>query len=278
LGTVPHSDDEEVNIDRVETAVRDAPQSMIAEAFRVMRTNLQFSAPQDRQRTLLITSPRPDDGKTTVACNLAAALALAGRRVLLVDANLRRPALHTVFDKVGPVGLSNCLVGETELDKVVAKTGLVNLDVVGSGPTPPNPAELLNGALARRFLDQALARYDQIIIDTPPVLLASDAAVLASMVDGVILVFRAKDNSRGQAQRAVNLLDRVNAYLFGGVLNGAQVRRGGYFREQLRMFYEYQEEEARNGRAPALPVDGRDRAIAHSEERPSDMKSDSTES
>jgi capsular exopolysaccharide synthesis family protein len=155
---------------------------------------------------------------------------------------------------------------------VLTKTDLANLDVVGSGPTPPNPAELLNSSLARRFLDQALTRYDQIIVDTPPVLLASDAAILATMVDGVILVCRAKDNSRGQAQRAVSLLDRVSAYVFGGVLNGAQVRRGGYFREQLRTFYEYQEEEGRNGRARALPVDGRERAIAPSDDASSETK------
>jgi capsular exopolysaccharide synthesis family protein len=255
---VPHADDEEVNIERVETAVRDAPRSMIAEAFRVLRTNLQFSAPQDRQRSLLVTSPRPDDGKTTVACNLAAALAMAGRRVLLVDANLRRPALHRVFEKVPAQGLSNCLVGGATLEQVLCRTSLANLDVVGSGPTPPNPAELLNSELARRFIEQALTRYDQVILDTPPVLLASDAAALATMADGAVLVCRAKDNSRGQAQRAVSLLDHVGANLFGGVLNGAQVRRGGYFREQLRTFYEYQDEERRDdGRPPALPGDGR---------------------
>ena len=266
LGTVPHADDEEVDIQRVETAVRDAPRSMIAEAFRGVRTNLQFSAPPDRQRSLLVTSPRPDDGKTTIACNLAAAQAMAGRRVLLVDANLRRPALHRVFEKVPSQGLSNCLVGGATLDQVVTKTSLANLDVVGSGPTPPNPAELLNSELARRFIEQALGRYDQVILDTPPVLLASDAAALGGMVDGVILVCRAKDNSRGQAQRAVSLLDHVGANVFGGVLNGAQVRRGGYFREQLRTYYEYQEEEGDDGRAPALPSDSRGRAIDRSDD------------
>jgi len=247
LGTVPDVDDEEIDIENVETAVQTAPHSMVAEAFRTIRTNLQFSVPADRQRTLLITSPRPDDGKTAVACNLAASIALTGRRVLLVDANLRRPALGRVFPNIGQAGLTNFLVGGADLDELICKTDMANLDVIGSGPMPPNPAELLNGSLAGKFLESALAQYDQIILDTPPALLASDASALATRVDGVILVCRAKDNSRGQAQRALSLLDRVNAFVLGGILNCAQVRRGGYFREQLRTFYEYQEEEKEEG-------------------------------
>ena len=253
LGTVPDVDDEEVDIEQVETAVRAAPHSMVAEAFRTIRTNLQFSAPVDRQRTLLITSPRPEDGKTAIACNLAASIALAGRRVLLVDANLRRPAIHRIYPDIGAEGLSNFLVGGADLDGLIRKTDVANVDVIGSGPMPPNPAELLNGALAGEFLKNALSRYDQVIIDTPPVLLASDASVLASRVDGVILVCRAKDNSRGQALRSLSLLDRVNASVFGGILNCAQVRRGGYFREQLRTFYEYQEEEGAPAGERGLP-------------------------
>ncbi len=255
LGTVPDIDDEEVDIEAVETAVREAPRSLVAEAFRTIRTNLQFSAPPNRQRTLLITSPRPEDGKTAMACNLAASIALAGRRVLLVDANLRRPALRRVYPNLGPAGLSNYLIGGADLDQLICKTDMANLDVISSGPLPPNPAELLNGALAGQFLENAASRYDQVILDTPPVLLASDASVLASRVDGVILVCRAKDNSRGQAQRALSLLDHVNATVFGGILNCAQVRRGGYFREQLRAFYDYQEEEGPVPKGRALPAE-----------------------
>lgn len=240
LGAVPHTDDEEVAIDRVETAVRDAPRSMVAEAFRRIRTGLQFSAPAEQQRTVLVTSPRPSDGKTTVACNLAMAVAQAGRRVLLVDANFHRPCLQRIFANVDKTGFSNILIGQAMLDGTVQSSTIPSLDVLGAGPIPPNPAELLNGEPCKALLHEAAARYDQVIIDTSPVLLASDGLVLSPLVDGVILVVRAQKNSRGLAKRACTLLDSVGAHLFGGVLNAALVTRGGYFREQLRAYYDYQ--------------------------------------
>jgi len=242
LGAIPDTDDEEIAIEHIETAVRDAPRCMVAEAFRSIRTNLQFAAPADRQRSIIVTSPGPEDGKTTVACNLAMVLAQGGRRVLLVDANLSRPMLHKVFEGVKPHGLSNILVGDGVLAGCVCKTTLPQLDLIGSGPMPPNPVDLLTGQYWRDFLRDAVAGYDQVIIDTPPVLLTSDACVLATTVDGVILVVRANRNSRGVARRACNLLADVNAHLFGAVLNAARVTRGGYFRKQLRAYYDYQPE------------------------------------
>jgi capsular exopolysaccharide synthesis family protein len=256
LGTVPDSDDEEVDIERIETAVKEWPNSMMAEAFRAVRTALQFSAPPERQRLVLVTSPSPEDGKTTVACNLAASLALGGRRILLVDANFRRPALHAVFSLPNTKGLSNILIGASQMDGAIVKTDLANLDVLPSGPTPPNPAERLGSPLMTQFLEEATRTYDQIILDAPPVLLASDASVISTLVDGAILVIRAKENSRGIAQRSVTVLKHVNAHVFGAVLNAAQAQRGGYFREQLRTFYDYQAEgelEAKSFADAALP-------------------------
>jgi capsular exopolysaccharide synthesis family protein len=240
LGLVPHADDEEISVKRVETAVRDAPRSMIAESYRGIRTSLQFSAPTERQRTLLVTSPHAEDGKTSVACNLAMTVAHSGRRVLLVDANLRRPKIHTLFDNVMTVGLSNVLIGDGLFSSMVARTNVDGLDVLGSGPLPPNPGELLGGQRMHDFLSEVVSRYDQIILDTAPVLLANDAQVLAPAVDGTIMVIRAKQNSRGAARRACVQLVDVGAHLFGAVLNAAQVSRGGYFREQLRAYYQYQ--------------------------------------
>ncbi|MGB9625483.1 MAG: polysaccharide biosynthesis tyrosine autokinase [Phycisphaerae bacterium] len=256
LGTVPDVDDEEVAIDRVEMAAHTSPRSLIAEAFRNIRTNLLLSAPAERQRTVLITSPKPEDGKTTVAANLAISIAQSGRRVLLVDANFRRPAIHQLFPTGSREGLSNALIGQSVLDTLVHSTALPNLDVLLPGPIPPNPAELLGGKYMGELITQAADRYDQVIFDGPPVLLVSDALVLAGVVDGVILVCRAKANSRGVAQRARDQLERVNAHLFGAVLNAAQVRRGGYFREQLRTFYDYQPEELPAATAAALPENG----------------------
>lgn len=253
LGTVPDIDDEEVAIDRVEMAAHASPRSLVAEAFRHIRTNLLLSAPAERQRTVLVTSPKPEDGKTTISANLAISIAQSGRRVLLVDANFRRPAIHQLFPNGSRDGLSNALIGQARLEELVHPTSLPNLDVLLPGPIPPNPAELLGGKYMRELLTQATERYDQVVFDGPPVLLVTDALVMAGMVDGVILVCRAKANSRGIAQRAREQLERVNAHVFGAVLNAAQVRRGGYFREQLREYYEYQPSELPAATAVALP-------------------------
>lgn len=243
LAVLPDADDEEVTIRALETAVRDEPKTMFSEVFRAMRTNLQFATTADRQRSILVTSPRPGDGKTTVACNLAVLCAQGGQRVLLIDANFRRPAVHRLFGLDGVKGFSNVLVGQASLTDVVSAGGVERLDVVPTGPMPPNPAELIGSAQTARVIAEALQRYDRVIIDAPPVLLASDAGNLATMVDGVIVVCRANASSRGMGLRTFGLLSRLNARILGCVLNAARAARGGYFREQLRTFYEYQTDE-----------------------------------
>lgn len=243
LGTVPDLDDEEVPIETIETASQTAPRSMIAEAFRTIRTNLLLTCPADRQRTILVTSARPEDGRTTVAVNLAISLAQSGRRVLLVDANFHRPRLQAIFPKANRDGLSNTLLGQARLADLTSKTDLPNLDVLTTGPIPPNPTELLGGSYLQQVITQATEQYDQVIFDGPPVLLVSDTLVMTPSVDGLILVCRAKASSRGVVQRAREQIERVEGHIFGGVLNAAQVTRGGYFREQIRDYYEYQSEQ-----------------------------------
>jgi capsular exopolysaccharide synthesis family protein len=191
------------------------------------------------------------------------AIAQGGRRVLLIDANFRRPALHRVFENIPATGLRNLLAGDADLASCAGQTTIPLLDVLGSGPTPPNPVELLGGEACRALLEEATSRYDQVIIDTAPILLASDALVMAPAVDGVVLVVRANVNSRGIARRASTLLVEVGAHLFGVVLNAARMRRGGYFREQLRTYYEYQAgaeapasmETSPGSRTPEAPAD-----------------------
>lgn len=254
LGTVPDLDDEEVPIERIELAVHTAPRSMVAEAFRSLRTNLLLSSSAERQRTLLVTSAKPEEGKTCIAVNLAISLGQSGRRVLLVDANFHRPTLHRVFSKSQRQGLSNALVGRGTLQDLVQNTDLPNVDVITTGPTPPNPAELLASSYLRELIAEAGGLYDQIIFDGPPVLLMSDGLVLASTLDGAILVCRARLTSRGVVQRAREQIERVNGRIFGAVLNAAAIRRGGYFREQIRTYYDYQSQEAiASEDAKALP-------------------------
>jgi len=243
LGTIPTSLDDEIEIERVETASIDAPHSIVAEAFRQLRANLFFSAPAEQQGVLMVSSPSGGNGKTTVATNLAISIALSGRRVLLIDANFRRPALPRIFPQIRPEGLSNILIGQSRLSDLVTGTAVPGLDVLGSGPTPPNPAELLGSSYLRDLVVDARSRYDQVIFDGPPVLLVSDAMVLAGAVDGVLLVCQYRSTSRGALQRARAQLDAINSRVFGAVLNMVETRAGGYFRKHYREFYEYHERE-----------------------------------
>ncbi len=249
LGTVPVLDDEEAAVEDIETAARVAPNSLVAESFRQIRANLLFSAPMDQLRTILVTSASPSEGKTCVTINLGVTMAQGGRRILLIDANFRRPSLHKAFSVTNHQGLSNLLVGQGRFHDLVAHTDLPNLDVLSGGPCPPNPAELLASSNLRELLATAVGEYDQVLIDGPPVLLVSDAAALGALVDGVLLVCRAR-TGRGIVQRAKSQLQLVNARLIGAVLNAVETTRGGYFRKYYRDFYDYQETEEGGGDSP----------------------------
>lgn len=244
LATIPNTDDDEIEITRVETASLDAPHSITAESFRTLRANLFFSAPAEQQGAILVTSPSAQNGKTTVATNLAIAIALSGRRVLLIDANFRRPSLPRIFPDMRDEGLSNILIGQAHLDDVIMASSVPGLDVLSTGPAPPNPAELLGSAYLRDMIVDARARYDQVIFDGPPVLLISDAMVLAGAVDGVLLVCQYRATSRGALQRTHIQLEGMNARIFGAVLNKVETRAGGYFRKAYREFYAYSEHRA----------------------------------
>ncbi len=196
------------------------PHSVRAEAYRQLRTNLQFIDVDDHPTCLVITSSIPGEGKSTTAANLALAIAQGGSRVALVDADMRRPSVAKNFELVGEVGLTSVLIGKAGIDDVVQPAS-DGLDVITSGPIPPNPSELLGTQHMHELLKELAARYDRVIIDTPPLLPVTDAAVLARLADGAVLVVRANKTSREQVTRAADGLRSVGAKLLGCVLSMA---------------------------------------------------------
>lgn len=241
LGQIPSQEDDEqtMNKDMYKILV-EAPDSVTAENFRHLRTNFLFSAPEDQRKSILVTSCFPEEGKTFIISNMALSLALLGKRVLLVDANFRRPTLSKVFNIKNDKGLSNVLVGNVNADELIITTNYENLDILPSGPLPPNSAELLGRGHLNDFLSHYSHKYDAILFDGPPLLVVSDGLVVSSAVNGVIMVIRAEHSSRGAIQRARGLLLKADAKLLGVVLNDVRASRGGYYREMYRTYYEYQ--------------------------------------
>ena len=201
-----------------------SPRSVAAEAYRTLRANLQFTSLDREVRTILVTSAGEGDGKTTVVANLGVALAESGKRVLLVDADLRRPGVHRLFDLPLTPGLSNLLL-EEEPDLAPVATAVPGLFVLPAGDPPPNPGEFVASARLTRLLGRARANFDYVLIDTPPVSLVADAAVLAPATDGVLLVVSAGRTKRDLARRAKEQLDNVGAHLLGVVLNNAKLEK-----------------------------------------------------
>lgn len=211
-----------------ELVVHDNPMGGIAEAARVVRTNLTFMAPDNPFRRLLVTSAGPAEGKTTFACCIAIAMAQAGKRVVLVDCDLRRPRLHRVFKTGSDEGLTTALFDESSPEAVAHETKVDNLWVIPAGPTPPNPAELLHSDRFKRFLKELEGRFDRVILDSPPVAVVTDSAVLATQVDGTVLVVRAFKTHKDLATHAVRALQDVGANIAGVVLNAVNLDRAEY--------------------------------------------------
>jgi succinoglycan biosynthesis transport protein ExoP len=239
LGMIPHADDLEDDIDDVYLAMETHPDSPFGESMRQIRTRLVFSAPMDEQRSLVITSPSPEDGRSVVAVNLAITMAQAGARVLLVDANFRQPRISQLFE-AGQKGLSDALTAQANWSDLITEVR-TNLYVMASGPLPPNPAELLGSDQMRQMVAEMSERFDRVLFDVGPALVVSDAMCLASMTDGVVMVLRAGVNSLGVAQRTRNTLKEANGHILGVVLNGVRAMAGGYLRKHYETFYEYRE-------------------------------------
>lgn len=221
------------------------PKSPTSEAYRTLRTNIQFSSIDKEIKTIAITSSTPSEGKSTIASNLAYIMGQGDKKVLLIDCDMRKPSLHKVF-KIGNYnGLTNVLMGDKPLEDIVYKNNsLTNLSILTSGPIPPNPAELLGSKRMRKFLKEVNHEYDIIILDTPPVGLVTDSAVLSTMVDGVILVAAVGHADIGIVKGAKQLLDKVDANIIGVILNKVPVKGRYYYNQNYLQYYDYFNEEA----------------------------------
>jgi capsular exopolysaccharide synthesis family protein len=202
-------------------ALRD-PRSPAAEAFRTLRTNILFSSLDRPLRTMLATSTAPDEGKSVALANLAITMAQSEQRVILVDCDLRRPGLHTLFGLNNDTGVTTMVLEQDDVAPPLQATGVAGLSLLASGPLPPRPADILGSRRMERIIARLRDEADVVLFDTPPVLAVTDAAVLAARVDGVLLVFAAGRTRRERARRAREMLEKVKAHIVGVVLNGAQ--------------------------------------------------------
>lgn len=204
-------------------ALRD-PRSLAAEAYRTLRTNIQFSSLDKPLHTLLATSTAPNEGKSTTLANLAVTMAQAEQRVILVDCDLRRPTLHALFGVPNEVGLTSMILSQADAPPL-QPTGVAGLSLLASGPLPPRPADILGSRRMEAVIARLRDEADIVLFDTPPVIGVTDAAVLATRVDGVLLVFQAGTTSRERARQARQNLEKVKANIIGVVLNNAEVEQ-----------------------------------------------------
>ncbi len=211
-----------------ELVVHEAPMSNVAEAARAVRTNLMFMSADDPIRALLVTSASPSEGKTTVACCMAIAIADAGHRTLLVDCDLRRPRIHRVFGKTGDEGLTTVLLDASALDRVIQSTEIPNLSILAAGPLAPNPADLMHSERFRALIAELRNRYDRVIFDSSPVSPVTDATILSAYVDATMLVVRAFVTKKDLARRTLRSIADVGSNIAGVVLNAVDFTRHEY--------------------------------------------------
>lgn len=210
------------------------PSSVVAEQFRTIRTNIQFSAVDKKIQSLVVTSAEPSEGKSTVSSNLAVVWAKQNEKVLLIDADLRRPIAHRTFNLLNAAGLSSYLSNNAVYEEIIQETEVPNLSVISSGPVPPNPAELLNSRHINTLIERLEDEYDIIIFDAPPINTVTDAQLLASKADGVILVVPQGIAEKGSVTHAVEQLNKVHAKVLGTVMNRFKADKapgyyGGYY-------------------------------------------------
>jgi capsular exopolysaccharide synthesis family protein len=213
--------------------------SPMSEAYKTLRSNIQFSSLDIKIKTIVVTSSLPGEGRTTTASNLAIAMAQAGSKTILLDCDLRTPFIHKALNLSNKLGLSNYLIGEVKLTDVIQKTEEENLSVITMGAKPLNPSELLSSLKMKEFIISLKEKhgYEYIIIDTPPVILVTDALILAQYADGCILVVAASETKREAVAKAKSLLTKVNVYILGVVLNKLDISKRKYFGYDSDYYY-----------------------------------------
>lgn len=203
--------------------------SLVAEQYRTIRTNIEFSSVQTHLRSILVTSSVPGEGKSFSAANLAAVFAQQEKKVLLVDADLRKPTIHETYQLENVQGLTNVLVGNASLGETVQKTLIDNLYVLTSGPTPPNPAELLSSKAMGELIQEVYSRYSLVIFDSPPLLAVADGQILANQTDGSVLVVLSGKTKMDTVQKARDALQQSKAKLLGALLNKKKIKKTEHY-------------------------------------------------
>ncbi|OCA87897.1 capsular biosynthesis protein [Bacillus sp. FJAT-27225] len=209
------------------------PKSTISEQYRTIRTNIQFSSVDREIRSLMITSSGPAEGKSTTAANMAVVFAQTGKKVLLIDSDLRRPTVHYTFSLPNTYGLTNVLTKQIQFEEAIRETEVENLFIMTSGPIPPNPAELLGAATMNQLFETAYSHFDIVLFDTPPVLAVTDAQILANKCDGTLLVIYSGKTIIEQVTKAKELLEAAQGKLLGTVLNHKEIKGNDYY------YYQY---------------------------------------
>jgi capsular exopolysaccharide synthesis family protein len=222
----------------------------LLESYRVMRSNVQFATVDSATSSIVITSTAPGEGKSVTATNLAIAMALDGRKVILVDADLRRPTLHEKLETDHRPGLTNVLVGRSSLEEALKDTGIPGLKLLASGPLPPNPAELLNSRAMAQVHETLREMADVVIFDSPPFLATADAQVLSSMADGVIYVVQLGEAKKSPVKHSSELLRQAHARVLGVVFNKIDLRsrRDDYYYGYYRYYNYYQTPQIQDGK------------------------------
>jgi len=225
---------------RVRLVAETDPRSAASEAYRTLRTNIQFAGLDRPCRSILVTSATAGEGKTTTTANLGVVVAQAGSRVCLVDSDLRRPSLHKIFDVDNGRGLTTSLLEDLPFVEVAVPTHVTGLSVLTSGPLPPNPAELVGSKRMRELVEGAFANYDLVLCDSPPILAVSDPVALAAQCDGVILAVRVGTVAHDVVKRAAEQIEAVKGKILGVLLNHVNLSRHGYHGSYYHYYETYE--------------------------------------